>query len=109
MDKKDEPPKQDQSNVTIKANSGKKYRNKMQIANKILVAAGSETGGVTKTKIMYCSFLSYAQLKEYFCYLLENGLLEYSDKTQRYRTTNKGFNFIKVYEKLTELVPESEF
>jgi predicted transcriptional regulator len=86
---------------------GKKYRNKLQIANSILKAAGSTPGGLSKTKIMYISFLSYAQVKEYFIFLLENKLLKYSGETEKYALTEKGFKFIKQYEQLTEVVPES--
>jgi len=86
---------------------GKKYRNKLQIANSILKAAGSTTGGLSKTKIMYISFLSYAQVKEYFTFLLENKLLNYSDETEKYAPTEMGFNFIKQYGQLAEMMPES--
>lgn len=86
---------------------GKKYRNKLQIANSILKAAGTNPGGLSKTKIMYLSFLSYAQVKAYFIFLLENKLLKYSDETEKYAPTENGFKFIKQYEQLTEMVPES--
>ena len=39
----------------------------------------SATGGISKTKIMYTSFLSYGQLKEYISFLIENNLIEYFD------------------------------
>ena len=55
-----------------------KYRSRTEITVLILEAAN---GGATKTKIMYKSFLSYAQLKEYFTMLIENALLEYEDGT----------------------------
>ena len=51
-----------------------KYRSRTDVTVLILDAAN---GGATKTKIMYKSFLSYAQLKEYLTMLLENELLEY--------------------------------
>ncbi len=78
----------------------------MQIAETILKAAGGQTGGLTKTKIMFCSFLSCAQLKHYFVMLLENDLLNYDDNNQKYTVTEKGFQFIKDYERLSELIPE---
>src|SRR3546814_1154063 len=53
-------------------------------------------GGATKTKIMYKAFLSYAQLKEYLSVLIENNLLEYLEGVQTYKTTEKGFNLLKM-------------
>ncbi len=58
-----------------------KYRSRTDITAQILEAAN---GGVTKTKIMYKAFLSYAQLKEYLTVLIENGLLEYIEGEQIY-------------------------
>ena len=57
----------------------------------------------TQTQIMYKSFLSYAQLKEYLVLLIQNGLLEYLDGTKSYRTTEKGLKFLKMYEQMEGL------
>ena len=57
-------------------------------------------GGATKTKIMYKAFLSYAQLREYLAVLIENGLLEYMEGTQTYKTTAKGLNFLKMHSEI---------
>ncbi len=75
-----------------------KYRSRTDITAQILEAAN---GGVTKTKIMYKAFLSYAQLKEY---LIENGLLEYIEGEQVYKTTDKGNRFLKIYNQIGEYV-----
>ncbi|MFL6460540.1 MAG: winged helix-turn-helix domain-containing protein, partial [Nitrososphaeraceae archaeon] len=64
-----------------------KYRSRTDIVALILEAAN---GGVTKTRIMYKAFLSYAQLKEYLTVLLQNDLLEYEEERQNFRTTEKG-------------------
>ena len=48
-----------------------KYRSRTEIVSNILDAAN---GGATKTKIMYISFLSYNQLREYLSVLVENNL-----------------------------------
>ncbi len=81
-----------------------KYRSRTEITVLILEAAN---GGATKTKIMYKSFLSYAQLKEYFSMLIENVLIEYEDGTQRYRTTEKGLRLLKIYNQIEELIPNT--
>src|ERR687883_51301 len=78
-----------------------KYRSKTEIVSSILDAAN---GGVTKTKIMYKAFLSYSQLKEYLAVLIENGLLEYIEGEQIYKTTDKGNRFLKVYNQIGEYV-----
>jgi predicted transcriptional regulator len=80
---------------------GMKYRSRTDITAQILEAGN---GGVTKTKIMYKAFLSYAQLKEYLTVLIENGLLEYIEGEQIYRTTEKGNRFLKIYNQIGEYV-----
>lgn len=54
---------------------------------------------------MYNAFLSYAQLKEYLKTLQENGLLEYQETKGTYLTTDKGLNFLKIYNKMDKLTP----
>ncbi len=83
-----------------------KYRSRTDITAQVLEAAN---GGITKTKIMYKAFLSYAQLKEYLSVLIENGLLEYIEGEQIYKTTDKGNRFLKIYNQIGEYVaPDME-
>ena len=79
-----------------------KYRSRTDITVLILETAN---GGATKTKIMYKSFLSYAQLKEYLTMLLENELLEYEETLQNFRTTEKGLHLLQLYNKIDSLIP----
>jgi len=81
-----------------------KYRSRTEIVSMILEAAN---GGATKTRIMYKAFLSYAQLKEYLSVLIENNLLEYLEGSQSYKTTEKGFNFLKMHNEIGELLQTS--
>ena len=78
-----------------------KYRSRTEIVSMILEAAN---GGATKTKIMYRAFLSYAQLKEYLSVLTENNLIEYLEGTQTYKTSEKGFNLLKMHNEIGELL-----
>ncbi|MGH9972784.1 MAG: winged helix-turn-helix domain-containing protein [Nitrososphaeraceae archaeon] len=78
-----------------------KYRSRTEIVSMILEAAN---GGATKTRIMYRAFLSYAQLKEYLSVLIENNLLEYLEGIQTYKTTEKGFNLLKMHNEIGELL-----
>ena len=78
-----------------------KYRSRTEIVGNILEAAN---GGATKTKIMFKSFLSYVQLKEYLSILIENNLLEYINGTRIFKTTEKGLNFLKMHNEIGELL-----
>ena len=77
-------------------------RSRTEIVAMILDAANE---GTTKTKIMYIAFLSYNQLNEYLSILLENNLIEYLDGANKYKTTGKGLNYLKMHNKSRELLP----
>ncbi len=81
-----------------------KYRSRTEIVRNILEATN---GGATKTKIMYTAFLSYVQLKEYLSVLIDNNLLEYSNGTQTYKTTEKGLNLLKIHNEIGELLQQT--
>ena len=82
---------------------GMRYRSRTEIITQILeiVNDGSSSssrfgdGGVSKTKIMYKAFLSYAQLKEYLAMLIQNGLMAHDVEGEMYRTTSNGFKFLE--------------
>ena len=97
-----------------------KYRSKTDIIGNILEAvnrSGCDTG-LTKSKIMYSVFLSYAQLQGYLSDLVQKGLLEQYQKEiegkrikkkQRsfnyyYRITDKGRRFLQIYRDLSEMM-----
>jgi predicted transcriptional regulator len=81
------------------------YRSRTEIAAQILQAA-NDHNEITKTKIIYVAFLSYKQLQEYLPPMIQNGLLEYLEGTKRYKITEKGLKFLKMYEKMEELMTE---
>jgi predicted transcriptional regulator len=76
-------------------------RSRTEIVGNILDAAN---GGASKTKIMYTAFLSYNQLKDYISILIENNLIEYLDGARKFKTTEKGLNFIKMHNQIEELL-----
>jgi predicted transcriptional regulator len=78
-----------------------KYRSRTEIVSMILEAGN---GGATKTRIMYKAFLSFAQLREYLSLLVENNLLEYLEGAKIYKTTEKGLNFLKMHNEISELL-----
>jgi predicted transcriptional regulator len=67
----------------------------------LLNAASSPT---TKTKMMYKALLSYEQLKEYLVMLTESDLIAYDKSSGKFRTTHKGYEFIRRYEALNKLI-----
>lgn len=73
----------------------------LEVVNDGSSSSGGE--GVTRTKIMYKAFLSYAQLKEYLAILTHNGLLSFDVSTQTFKTTEKGLRFLKAYGQLDQL------
>jgi predicted transcriptional regulator len=80
-----------------------KNRNRTAITSQILEIA---LDGAGKTRIMYKAFLSHAQMKEYLEILSSNGLLQL-DQNQTYKTTQKGVQFLEIYQKLEELASDS--
>jgi len=76
-------------------------RSRTEIVGNILEAAN---GGTSKTKIMYTAFLSYVQLKEYLSILIENNLIEYLDGDNKFKTTEKGLNLLKIHKEMAELL-----
>ena len=56
---------------------------------------------------MYFAFLSYDQLNEYLSILIENNLIEYLDGTHTFKTTEKGLNYLKMYNEIRKLLPQT--
>ena len=48
--------------------------------------------------------LSDVQLKEYLSVLIENNLIEYLDGTNKFKTTEKGLNYLKKDNEIGELL-----
>jgi predicted transcriptional regulator len=80
-----------------------RYRSRLEIASNILEIARS--GNATKTRLMYGSFLSFAQINEYVPFLLANNLIMKDEATRVYSLTEKGMRFLQIYGDLTTLIP----
>lgn len=78
-----------------------KYRSRSDIAGEILKRAQD---GKMKTKLMYESYLSFAQLNEYLATLTTNGLLDYDKKTNTYKTTEKGLEFLEKNDTISNML-----
>jgi predicted transcriptional regulator len=59
-----------------------------------------------KIQMMYQANLSYAQLKKYLMVLTERDLLRYDLDTQTFKTTDKGYKFLQIYNGLHTLIKE---
>jgi predicted transcriptional regulator len=80
-------------------------RDRMEIISRILEAI-NEGGrdGSTRTRIMYNAFVSHAQMKEYLSNLEDNGMLHYDLKGQKFKITEKGLEFIRIYTEINEMI-----
>jgi len=79
------------------------YRSREEIVASILGTAGSGAG-VTRSKIMFGSYLTYAQVVEYSKILIERGLLEYDPLDRTFRTTPNGFTFIQLQNEINQMI-----
>ncbi len=80
------------------------YRYRDEIIASILDSATKEEEGVRMTKVMYASFLSYTQVIYYLRYLIDNKLLEHDELNKRYKTTDKGFHFLELHNRMNSLL-----
>ena len=60
--------------------------------------------GITKTQLMYKSFMSYVQLVEHLTVLRRSGLIEYNPSTSTYKTTTRGLRLLQVTKEINKLV-----
>lgn len=63
----------------------------------------SAIGGISRTKLMYSTYVSYSKLEQYANLLILSGLLEYDNLDAVYRTTDKGINFLNTYKQIQRL------
>lgn len=79
------------------------YRSREEIFASILRTAGSgET--ITRSKIMFGSYLTYAQVVEYTKMLIQRGLLEYDSINRTFKTTPSGFTFIQLHNEISQMI-----
>lgn len=96
------------------------YRERHEIiAGMLRTINNSGAGGASKTPIMYKSFLSYAQLKEYLLFLVDKGLVQElrrkeevdkkeksggRDDRQSYKITEKGLHILRICDEINTLI-----
>lgn len=88
-----------------------RHRSRIEMVNLLLTTAYQSSEGVAKTRLMYNSEMSWAQLKKYLVFLIENDLITVRDTTtaelqenptikQMYEVSSKGRIFLKLYSSL---------
>lgn len=79
----------------------KKRRGREEIMYEILSAAMEP---VTRTRLIYASFLSNSELKQYITMLLAHRMLEVDPITKtRFKATEDGRKFLRVYENIIRI------
>ena len=81
-------------------------RSRDDIISDILEVASGGGGIATKMGIMYKTFLSHAQMKNYLTYLTQHDLIEYDVGTQIYKTTEKGLRFLDTYGQMDDMIKD---
>ncbi len=78
-----------------------KRRDREEIICQILKAAVEP---VTRTRLIYASFLSNSELRQYIIFLTEQGLLEVDlTSSIKFKVTEKGRKFVKLYEEMRKM------
>lgn len=79
------------------------YRSREEIFASILRTAGSGDS-ITRSKIMFGSYLTYAQVVEYTKLLIQQGLLEYDPINRTFKTTPNGFMFVQLHDEISQMI-----
>ncbi len=80
-----------------------RLRDREEIFASILVCTGSGDG-ISLTKIMFNSYLTYFQILEYSKTLIERGFLEYDKTDKTFNTTPSGFKFLELYNEMSQII-----
>ena len=80
-----------------------RLRDREEIFASILVSTGSGDG-ISLTKLMFNSYLTYFQILEYSKTLIERGFLEYDKTDKTFNTTPSGFKFLELYNEMSQII-----
>jgi predicted transcriptional regulator len=79
----------------------RKRRDREEIMYEVLSAAIEPA---TRTRLIYASFLSNTELRQYITVLLEHRMLEVDPITKtRFKVTEEGRKFLRLYEDMTRM------
>lgn len=83
----------------------RKYRDRNFLLASILESAGPFPGEF-KTRILMKTEMNYSQIRKYFNFLRENGMLKQDLESKRWFRTPKGETFLDMYNKMRDGVKE---
>jgi len=89
-----------------------KYETRIELIGQMLEVAKDFTNedhrdnrnAVSKLKAMYKRFTHYNGFVEHLSFLLENDLLVYRKYERRYRITERGLRFLRLYVELRQMI-----
>jgi predicted transcriptional regulator len=79
-----------------------KTRGSIEIIGLILQAVEREA--LTRSKIMYKAILNFKQVNDYTAFLTEEGLLTYLAQERKYLITDRGRQFLILFEETNKLL-----
>jgi predicted transcriptional regulator len=79
-----------------------KTRGSIEIIGLILQAVEREA--LTRSKIMYKAILNFKQVNDYTAFLTEEGLLTYLSQERKYLITDRGRQFLILFEETNKLL-----
>ena len=79
-----------------------KTRDRIEITGLILQALEGEP--LTRSKIMYQSMLNFTQVNSYTAFLVQEGLLRYMMLDRKYAITDKGRQFLTLFNETSKLL-----
>lgn len=78
-----------------------RYRHRINIITQLLNGASTP---LTRTNMRYRAMVFYEQLKEYLVMLAQNDIIAYDKPSRRFATIERGYQFVKRYDDLIELI-----
>ena len=84
-----------------------KHRSKIEIIADMLQCVVNDST-LSSSRLMFKAFLTYKQTKEYLPFLLHTELIKYDDKECTFRITNKGLQFLEMYNRLPEFIERND-
>ncbi|MDQ3836405.1 MAG: hypothetical protein M3270_05670 [Thermoproteota archaeon] len=80
----------------------------LEIAKHGISYSSNGKGGDTKTRMIYNTFLSHDQLKEFITVLIESDLLSYDSTIHKFKTTEKGNTFLQAYNQIDHMLKRQQ-
>src|SRR5919206_4993785 len=83
-----------------------KYKSRTDIVATILESASNIP--ISKTRLMYMSYLSHEKMTSFAAMLIQNDLLSFDNHRRLFSTTAKGLKFLELYNEMQQCVQLEE-